>query len=282
MAGMDLDPDLEFFSEDACDGLAGLDALVADVDGGPLHPARTPSPVRVGAALALDMGTLPAGDVLDGIANLVQGHGEHPDLARLCAADGLLRRCPPGRCKHGKCLVRMAALRYDWLCSHAREAARLRAATRQQSSINMERTHGGGEKTGAQVESRRRAARIASGWIGDSTVDALSPSTLLGSPKSTEDHEDDDPRSRAGDVGDYDFDSDDGGEPAADDEDNNDDEAFLYNKAVARVAREQFVLETIAHMHDPDFLHGGDVAGTSSAGRKTIGNSGKFCYSTHE
>lgn len=244
-----MDLDLDGFAEDSCTGLADLDVLFAGcVDGEPSRPAEVPSPCRAAAADNLNVDSLAGDQPFDQLDALVQGQGEHANLARLCQDNGLLKRCPAGRCKSGKCLLRIASLRYDWLCVHAREAARLRAATMQKSAINMQRTHGGGEKKGAQVEEKRGNARRASSWIGDRVVDASLPFAGHDGVEEGDDRH-----------GEYGFDDDQCGGAEAEDGLREDDEIFLYNKAVARVAREQFVVETVTHMLDPNFLADGDA-----------------------
>ena len=58
------------------------------------------------------------------------------------------------------------AFHYDWLCTTARKAERLMAATKAQDLVNMDRKHGGGQAKGAKVQSNReQVARAQDGQI---------------------------------------------------------------------------------------------------------------------
>jgi hypothetical protein len=175
---------------------------------------------------------------------LQQQRAEHADLQRLVDEHGNLWMCDPERCPHKNCLLRVYTLRYGWLLRTAREAARLRRATTTTDVINVRRQHGGGQKHGAQLASERATARDKSEMLGGGSASAV------GSESATSSGAD-------GGADRFAFEDEPGGEDPHDFE--GDDETFLYSKAVARVAREQFVVQTIAHMHDPDFVPGGVV-----------------------
>ena len=120
--------------------MSGLDALDEIFD--------TADARAVGAA-----SEEPVADV--DMADVVTAHGdfecalrdrpqEDPALWRLVDGDGQLWRCG-SRCRHKDCMQRLAAFHYDWLCTTARKAERLRAATKAQDLVNMDRKHGGGQ-----------------------------------------------------------------------------------------------------------------------------------------
>ena len=120
--------------------MSGLDALDEIFD--------TADARAVGAA-----SEEPVADV--DMADVVTAHGdfecalrdrpeEDPALWRLVDGDGQLWRCG-SRCRHKNCMQRLAAFHYDWLCTTARKAERLMAATKAQDLVNMDRKHGGGQ-----------------------------------------------------------------------------------------------------------------------------------------
>jgi|TARA_B100001741_G_scaffold170655_1_gene140960 hypothetical protein len=105
--------------------MSGLDALDEIFD--------TADARAVGAA-----SEEPVADV--DMADVVTAHGdfecalrdrpeEDPALWRLVDGDGQLWRCG-SRCRHKNCMQRLAAFHYDWLCTTARKAERLLAATK--------------------------------------------------------------------------------------------------------------------------------------------------------
>ena len=130
--------------------MSGLDALDEIFD--------TADARAVGAA-----SEEPVADV--DMADVVTAHGdfecalrdrpeEDPALWRLVGGDGHLWRCG-SRCRHKNCMQRLAAFHYDWLCTTARKAERLLAATKAQDLVNMDRKHGGGQAKGAKVQTPR-------------------------------------------------------------------------------------------------------------------------------
>ena len=224
-----------------------LDELTAST--GENAASGIPTGGQAAAAMELDVGSLAAdgdGPSSDWLEQLSQGVAEHPDLARLLGPTGWFKSCPSGRCSHGgQCLLRMAGMRYDWLVQQVREADRLRVATRAPDTFNMGRTHGGGARTGAQVQQNRDKARVASEAIGDAAVDAA----------------------------DYNFDDDDKHDDAdAAEQSREDDNAFLGSKHEARVAREMFVLDLMSHMQDPDFLVTGEEKGVCTDSMLAVAN----------
>ena len=105
------------------------------------------------------------------MADVVTAHGdfecalrdrpeEDPALWRLVDGDGQLWRCG-SRCRHKNCMQRLAAFHYDWLCTTARKAERLLAATKAQDLVNMDRQHGGQAK-GAKARTNREQVRVKS------------------------------------------------------------------------------------------------------------------------
>ena len=141
--------------------MSGLDALDEIFDTADAH--------AVGAA-----SEEPVADV--DMADVVTAHGdfecalrdrpeEDPALWRLVDGDGQLWRCG-SRCRHKNCMQRLAAFNYDWLCTTARKAERLMAATKAQDLVNMDRKHGGGQAKGAKVQANReQVARAQDGQI---------------------------------------------------------------------------------------------------------------------
>ena len=137
--------------------MSGLDALDEIFD--------TADARAVGAA-----SEEPVADV--DMADVVTAHGdfecalrdrpeEDPALWRLVDGDGQLWRCG-SRCRHKDCMQRLAAFHYDWLCTTARKAERLLAATRAQDLANVDRKHGGGQVNVAKVQANREQARVKS------------------------------------------------------------------------------------------------------------------------
>ena len=232
MADLDVDVSVGGGDPDAIEAV--LQDLTAD-DGE--HAAATDlSPGLAAAATEFDDNQSAFGGPEAGfLEGLVEGIEEHPDLSRLLTPMGLFRTCPHGRCSRGgNCLLRMATLRHEWLVQQVREAGRLRAATRAQDVHNLGRTYGGGEVKGAQKKANRAAAHAGSEAIGDATVD---------------------------EAADYDFDGDEEVAAPAGVESTETDSSFLGSKHEARVAREMFVMDLMAHMHDPNFLVTGDQRG---------------------
>ena len=141
--------------------MSGLDALDEIFD--------TADARAVGAA-----SEEPVADV--DMADVVTAHGdfecalrdrpeEDPALWRLVDGDGQLWRCG-SRCRHKNCMQRLAAFHCDWLCTTARKAERLMAATKAQDLVNMVRKHGGGQAKGAKVQANReQVARAQDGQI---------------------------------------------------------------------------------------------------------------------
>ena len=141
--------------------MSGLDALDEIFD--------TADARAVGAA-----SEEPVADV--DMADVVTAHGdfecalrdrpeEDPALWRLVDGDGQLWRCG-SRCRHKNCMQRLAAFHYDWLCTTARKAERLRAATKARDLVNMDRKHGGGQAKGAKVHANgEQVARAQDGQI---------------------------------------------------------------------------------------------------------------------
>ena len=80
-----------------------------------------------------------------------------------------------------------AAFHYDWLCTTARKAERLRAATKAQDLVNMDRKHGGGQAKGAKVQANREQARVKSesldGGHYDFETTRTAPKVRCGGPR---------------------------------------------------------------------------------------------------
>ena len=96
---------------------------------------------------------------------------EDPALRRLVDGDGQLWRCG-SRCRHKNCMQRLVAFHYDWLCTTARKAERLMAATKAQDLVNMDRKHGGGQAKGAKLQANReQVARAQDGQITPGCLD---------------------------------------------------------------------------------------------------------------
>ena len=238
-------------TSDALMGMLGGDALVASAGGAVVHQPLDPA---FGAGGAAGVERAMEGDVT-----------EHPLLQPFVDAHAQrkLSVCVPGRCKHMDCLLRAVATHHDWVVGCLEEGGRLQRACRAQDLVNTDRKHGGGKKTGAQDKATRDAARIKSTLLSH---DAKGPTEVgsrtggargLGASSAGE-------AANAGGaaVGDgggvhgrdadsrqYDFDDADaaagGGWETGDD---------LYSKGVARVAREEFILDRVSTMLSEDFV----------------------------